>query len=187
MSRIQRVVILASLVLQGAAGRPALAADRPLGPAPFVVTVSPGTWTEGAPVAIALEPQAGRLSRERADVYLIRVPPGLVVRRYLAPTNTWAVRIPVAYGRDVALPSALHASWREEGPLGWSTILIIFVPPGADPHQRANWLWRPIIVKSLSRVTPTAAWPAGLTLLAPLGLASAVAVGLVVRAGRPRA
>ncbi len=171
------LVLLAAVVALPGQAR---AAETWLREAPLVPTVAPSTWTDGGEAAITLTPSGDVVAPQVADVYLIRVPPGLVVRRYLAPTNSWSSRTVLAYRHGVALPSTLRASWREDGPLGWSTVVIAFVRPGADSPQRANWIWRPLIFKVRSRVAPSAAWPTALPYLAPLALATAAAVALVI-------
>ncbi len=158
------------------------AAEGSLRRAPLVAIITPSTWTDGAQATITLEPSAGVVKPEVADVYVIRVPPGLVVRRYLAPTNTWSSPLVVPYRRGVSLPSTLVVSWHENGPLGWSTIVIAFVQPGTEPHQRASWVWRPLILKVRSQVAPSTAWPA-VFYLAPLALASIAAIIMVIFAG----
>jgi hypothetical protein len=182
---VTHVLLLLAVAAAHAGHTPAV--ETRLGDAPLVASVAPSTWTDGEDAAITLTPSSRPVTPEVADVYLIRVPPGLIVRGYLAPTGSWSWRAALAYQRGVALPATLRASWREEGPLGWSTVVIAFVRPGADPRHRANWIWRPLILKVRSRVAPSAAWPTALPYLTPLALATAAAVALVIWSRAPTA
>jgi hypothetical protein len=180
--RRARLVARGAVLLAAAAlANEACAADAAPRPAPVTVTVTPATWTEGEPASLALAPSPASAAPELGDVYVVRVPPGLVVRRYLTPADVWG-RTPVPYQRGVALPSTIRAAWTEEGPLGWSFVIVSFVRPGADPRQRANWLWRPVILTVRSRGAPSAVGASAVPILGALGVVTVVAAVVVCRA-----
>src|SRR5438876_8172237 len=174
------VLALAASVL--AATPPAVAATLP--EAPLNVGV-PSTLHEGRDAAVTFE--ASDLPRGGVpfDVYVIRIPSRQPVLRYLSSTGMWT-REPTPWQRhrSVATPTSQIASWREDGPAGFITLLVVFVRPGASPGDRNEWLFRPVI----GRVSVRPAAAAGRGVFAGvLGLVTLATCALVlqVRVRRP--
>ena len=121
------------------------AAGGSLPAAPFTVEVSATTIEVGGPASVSVGALAGQASvAGPVDVYVVRLPGGPPVPRYLTTTGTWSTQ-PLPFGAG-ALPSRatpLVATWREDGPPGWVTLLVLILPlrasgrlaprPGATP------------------------------------------------------
>jgi len=161
---------------------PALAATLP--EAPLSVAV-PSTLHEGRDAAVTFEASDSPRGGVPFDVYVIRIPSRQPVLRYLSSTGMWTLEpTPWQRHRSVATPTSQIASWHEDGPGGFITLLVVFVRPGASPGDRNEWLFRPVI----GRVSVRPAAAAGLGVFAGvLGLVTLATCALVlqVRVRRP--
>lgn len=157
------------------------AAGGSLPPAPFTVAVSASTIEVGAPASVRVGALAGQAPvAGPVDVYVVRLPGGPPVPRYLTPTGTWSTQ-PVPFGAG-ALPSRsapLVATWREDGPPGWITLLVLFVSPGAEPVHRPAWVFQPVLTRIRIATAPAPLWPPPRDLALSVG-ATALAVLLVL-------
>jgi len=174
------VLALAASVL--AAAPPAVAATLP--EAPLDVGL-PSTLHEGRDAAVTFEASDSPRGGVPFDVYVIRIPSRQPVLRYLSSTGMWTLEpTPWQRHRSVATPTSQIASWHEDGPGGFITLLVVFVRPGASPGDRNEWLFRPVI----GRVSVRPAAAAGRGVFAGvLGLVTLATCALVlqVRVRRP--
>lgn len=169
---------LPALALVLAAAVPSAAAD--LAPAPFAIKVSPSVPREDGRATVRIDARdAGGPPGTNPifDIYVVRVPSGPPFFKYLEPSGHWT-QTPAAYQRNAFLPRfvPLSAEWREEGPTGWMSLLLVFPRAGGDPSDRATWVFQPVLKRI--RIAPRGGhqWSAGLTWMAALTI---VAVGLV--------
>lgn len=150
------LALLAALVL-GAPGQ-AIAA---LPPAPFEVDVVPGALVVGAPGAVRLVPRpADGTAATAVDVYVVRLPGGPPVPRYLDRAGGWSARM-APYATEVVASGGapVDAAWREAGPAGWITVLVLFLRPGAEPSHRPAWVYAPVLTRVRVRDRPGPRWP----------------------------
>jgi len=161
-----------------------------LSEAPLSVAI-PSTLTEGREAVVAFDARDAARAGIPFDVYVIRIPSRQPVLRYLTSTGTWTVApTPWQRHRGVTAPTSQMAAWREEGPPGFVTLLVVFVRAGADPSDRSEWLFRPALGRVSVRPTTTTGTGHGV-FAAALGLVTAATCALVVvmrpanRSGRP--
>ena len=161
---------------------PALATTLP--EAPLSVAM-PSTVTEGRDVAVTLEPRDSTHGGLPFDVYVIRIPSRQPVLRYFSSTGIWTLEpTPWQRHRGVTAPTSQVATWREEGPDGFATLLVVFVRAGASPSERSEWLFQPVLGRLTIR--PVTAIDAGAGVFAgALGLVTVAMCALVVL-GLPR-
>jgi len=161
---------------------PALASTLPEAPVRVAI---PGTLHEGRDAAITLEPRHAGRDAVPFDVYVIRIPSRQPVLSYLSSTGIWTPE-PTPWQRDrvVTAATAQLATWREKGSAGFVTLLVVFVRAGANPSERSEWLFQPVLGRV--SVRPAATAGAGAVIFAgALGLAT-VAMGALVVLGLPR-
>lgn len=171
---------LVALVLTLVAATPALATTLP--EAPLSVAI-PSTLHEGRDAAVTLEAHDSLRGGLPFDVYVIRIPSRQPVLRYLSSTGIWTLEpTPWLRHRSVTAPTSQVATWREHGPAGFVTLLVVFVSAGASPSDRSEWLFQPV----LGRVSVRPAAIAGASVFAgALGLVTVATCALVV-VGVPR-
>ncbi len=162
------------------ASTPALATTLP--EAPLSITI-PSTLHEGRDAAVTLEAHDSARGGVPFDVYVIRIPSRQPVLRYLTSTGIWTLEpTPWQRHRSVTAPTSQVATWREDGPAGFVTLLVVFVRAGASPGDRGEWVSRPV----LGRVSVRPAATAGGGIFAgALGLVTLATCALVVL-GLPR-
>jgi hypothetical protein len=152
--------------------------DVALPPAPFAMQVS--VLAAGSQARIVLEPRAAAGAIESFDLYLVRIPSGPPFLRYLGPEGGWS-ETPAPYRRDL-VPGALApivATWREEGPPGFTSVLAVFTRRGIVPSNRQAWLYQPLLQRA--RIgAGTGAWDGAGRVLGPLALATLVGLVLVL-------
>ncbi len=158
-----------------AAMTPALAASLP--EAPLNVAV-PATLHEGRDAAVTFEASDSVRGGVPFDVYVIRIPSRQPVLRYLSSTGIWTLEpTPWLRHRSATAPTSQLGTWREDGPAGFVTLLVVFVRAGASPGDRSEWLFRPV----LGRVSVRPAATAGSGLFASaLGVVTVATCALVL-------
>jgi hypothetical protein len=184
--------LLGAAVLLALPAAPVGAATLPA--APVRVSVEPSTLTSGDEARIRVEARdaaAARRSGAYFDIHLIRIPSGPPFLRYLWPTGVWS-QTPAPYQRNALLSglNPLTAAWREEGTPGWISVLVVFASPGADPGDRARWVFQPVMRRLMVRPapgdTPAAATPIPLGWLATATAgATALVAAVSLFAARP--
>ncbi len=174
---------LVALMLLLVAATPAFAAT--LAEAPLSIAI-PSTLHEGRDAAVVLEPRDSRRGGMPFDVYVIRIPSRQPVLRYLSSTGIWTLEpTPWQRHRGVTAPTSQLATWREDGPAGFVTLLVVFVRAGANPSERSEWLFQSVLGRVSVRPAATAGAGAGI-FAGALGLVT-VAMCAVVVLLRPRA
>ena len=132
------------------------------------------------------------VAEEPFDIYLYQVHWGRIEVRYLTPTGVWS-KTPTAYRSAVSRSDLTPtvAAWREEGPIGWLTLVVLFrgasADPRGDPRRREDWIFQPIITKVRVEPAETVSWRHATDVMGPLGLltlAACVIVLLYPRRGR---
>jgi len=132
---------------------PALAASLP--EAPLRVAV-PMTLREGRDAAVTFEASDSLRGGVPFDVYVIRIPSRQPVRRYLSSTGIWTLEpTPWLRHQSATAPTSQPATWREEGPAGFVTLLVVFVRTGASPSDRSEWLFQPVLGRASVRPAAT--------------------------------
>jgi len=144
-----------------------------LPPAPIQIRVSPSTLQEGERAVIRVKALPDRSTplamRTGLDLYVIRIPGGPPVAHFLTATGEWS-RTPIAYRQAVTLSSLpIATEWREAGPAGWATVIVLAVHTSKNPSRREHWAYQPIV----RQVRVRAAGPIGclecVELLLPIG------------------
>lgn len=156
-------------------------ADTGLPRAPFSVQLTPSVLQAGAEASLRIEAREGLPADGTLfDVYLVRIPSGPPLFRYLWPTGAWS-QTPAPYQRNVFLPrfTPLSAGWREEGPAGWISVLVVFPHSGADPNDRVSWVYQPVMRRVRIRAASQESWRGTAQRLGPLAVAALVACALV--------
>jgi hypothetical protein len=173
MRRRLALTLVATTAALGAM-TPALAASLP--EAPLNVAV-PATLHEGRVAGVTFEASDSLRDSGPFDVYVIRIPSRQPVLRYLSSTGIWTLE-PTPWLRHRSAPATSQlATWREEGPAGFVTLLVVFVRAGASPGDRSEWLFRPV----LGRVSVRPASTAGSSLFASaLGVVTVATCALVL-------
>src|SRR5262249_30068320 len=178
-SRLALTLVATIVVL--AAMTPARAASLP--EAPLSVAV-PTTLHEGRDATVTFEASDSLRGGDPFDVYVIRIPSRQPVRRYLSSTGIWTLE-PTPWLRhpSATAPTSQLATWREDGPAGFVTLLVVFVRAGASPSDRSEWLFRPVLGRV--SVRPAATTGSGLfaSALGVLTLATCALVLFGVPAG----
>jgi hypothetical protein len=157
-------------------------ADTGLARAPFSVQLTPSVLQEGAEASLRIEAREGMPADGTLfDIYVARIPSGPPLFRYLWPTGAWS-QSPAPYQQNVFLPrfTPLSAGWREEGPAGWISVLVIFPHTGADPNDRASWVYQPVMRRVRIRAASQEGWRDAAWRLGPLAVAALVACALVL-------
>jgi len=156
---------------------PALAASLP--EAPLSVAV-PATLHEGRDAAVTFEASDSLRGGAPFDVYVIRIPSRQPVLRYLSSTGIWTLEpTPWLRHRTATTPTSQEATWREDGPAGFMTLLVVFVRAGASPSDRSEWMFRPVLGRVSVRPAATPAAGRGLFASA-LGAVTVAACALVL-------
>jgi hypothetical protein len=171
---------LSALILSSASMTPAFATTLPQ--APLDVGL-PSTLYENRDAAVTFETFDSLRGGVPFDVYVIRIPPRQPVLRYLSSTGIWTL-VPTPWLRypNVTTSTSQVATWREDGPAGFVTLLVVFVRAGASPSDRGAWLFRPV----LGRVSVRPAAAAGGRVFAgALGVVTVATCALVLL-GAPR-
>jgi hypothetical protein len=160
--------------------------------APFELRVVPADVREGDQVSVRLDPvwQGSRSSPEEPfDIYLYGVHWGRPEVRYLTPTGVWS-KAPTAYWSSVSrsdLPPTV-AAWRQEGPIGWLTLVVLFrrasADPRGDPRRREDWIFQPILTKVRVAPAETVSWRHAADVVGTLALLTLAACVLVLLYGR---
>lgn len=151
---------------------------------PFEVDLAPSPWRVGEGATLTLAGHAGDATPDRVDVYIVRFPGRAPISRFLTPSGVWSdAPAPYRQGVTPGTLSPVVAAWREEGPVGWSSVFVVFVRTAADPRQRDNWRFRPIVTK-VSVLPPAGLASAGGALLLPAGALTLLAAGIVAWAWR---
>lgn len=186
------LVLFGLALATSAPAPPPASAETRLPPSPFVLDLTPAAPAAGSEAVVRLDRAgAGPETAAMFDIYLVRVPSGPPFLRYFWPTGVWS-EAPAPWARRVFLPrfAPLRAHWREEGPAGWISLLVVFPRSGADPGDRVNWVFQPLLRRVRVRAEAPLGWRAALAPFVPLGLATlaaSVAVMLFPRSrGRAR-
>jgi hypothetical protein len=169
------VVLVALLTLAAGAAEAALPAP------PFRLTLSSASPAEGQPVTVRVEGTRDGRDGQRHDLYVVLA--SAEEAAFLTPDGAWAPR-PVPYAASVS-PSEppIVRQWPRAWPPGRHALGMVVVAPSADPLDRSQWRYRPVIRWiDIAPARPDATPPATGT-LALLGVATAVAAGLVWWAG----
>lgn len=174
MGRLVTALVLAALA---AAAPGSASGDTALPGAPLTMRVS--ALAAGREASIRLEPAGAEPGAGSFDLYLVRIPSGPPILRFLSPAGTWSTT-PMPYRRDVQSgPAApITAEWREEGPPGFVTVVAVLVRPGASPGDRLAWRSQPLMTRC--RVGADGGWTGAVGALAPLGLATLLGLTLVI-------
>jgi len=172
-SRLTPMLMATIAVL--AAMTPALAGSLP--EAPLSVAV-PTTLHEGHDATVTFEASDSLRGGVPFDVYVIRIPSRQPVRRYLSSTGIWTLEpTPWLRYRSATTPTSQPATWREEGPAGFITLVVVFVRAGGSPGDRSEWLFRPVLGRV--SVRPAATTGSGLFASA-LGVVTLATCALVL-------
>ena len=173
---------LVALVLLLVAAAPALATTLPEAPLSVVL---PSTLSEGRDAIVTVEPRESAGGGVTFDVYVIRIPSRQPVLKYFSSMGIWTLEpAPWQRHRGVTALTSQAATWREDGPAGFVTLLVVFVRAGAGPSERSVWLFEPVLGRV--SVRPAATMGSGAALFAgALGLVT-LAAGALVVLGVPR-
>ena len=177
-STAARVAMSTAVLVAMLVARPERAVADGLPSAPLVIQSV--TLAAGSQGRILLEPRARASVAEPFDLYLVRIPSGPPVLRYLGPDGRWS-EVVTPYRRSVGpgVLSALTATWAEDGPPGSLSLLAVFTRPGLVPSNRQAWPYQP----ELRRAWVDADHGAGngaAKVLGPLAGVTLVALALVL-------
>lgn len=188
MNRLGAVVAL--LVLIPLVGVGARDSEGALPVAPFELRVFPADLREGGQLTVRLDSAGGKDVPETPfDIYLYQVHWGRIEVRYLTPGGVWS-KTPTSF-RSAVSRSALSptvAAWRQEGPIGWLTLVVLFrgasADPRGDPRRREDWIFQPIITKVRVEPAETVSWRHAADMVGTLALLTLAACVLVLLYGR---
>jgi hypothetical protein len=141
------------VIVAGALGLAPTTADAALPAPPFALTAAPSSVDAGDAVSIDVVPRA--TGGGPWDVYVV----WLYAERaaFLGPDGAWTPR-PVPFRARLAAGEPARGAWARAGPAGDATLALVVVRPGADPLDRADWTYRPVLA-SVHVGAPSAARP----------------------------
>jgi hypothetical protein len=145
---------------------------------PFALDVEPTRPAAGEPVRITLTPRGGG---GLFDVYLMWALSAEA--GFLGADGAWSPR-PLALRAGVPATGAPIVMRWLPGPGADIPLALVVVPAGADPLARFAWSYRPEVVRIGVQAPPSRA-PLDLRALLPLALATLLACGIVLLAGKP--
>ena len=144
---------------------------------PFDLEIAPARVSEGASATLEVAPHVARATESSAaaakyDVYVMWAYSEEAA--FLTPAGAWSPT-PVPLVRDTTVQSAptIRATWNGARPVMDIPLAVLVVPAGADPLDRAQWSYRPVI-RWLSVRAPSRSWQLTSNALL-LGLVGAVA------------
>lgn len=184
MSRSWRVWLGIGLVVAaGLAGVRVTLPGRGLPAAPFRADVLPRAPREGQEASVRIE-RSRAVAAAPSDIYIVGIRKWPSRWTYLTPGGRWVDRsTPYRLALAPAGLDPVTAAWRETGPAGEMTVVVVFVTPGEEIGNRRTWLFQPLVqtVRVRGATSPTHA-P---LVLGALGVATLGAV-LLVQRSRPR-
>jgi hypothetical protein len=158
-----------------------------LGPAPFRVALGAAPDAAGNSITIRIDPRPVPPAShgQRFDLYVVQLL-GFQRAAFLTDSGTWS-STPTSVRRSFVTGEfgPVTARWAEPR-LGTVPVLVLGARPSSDPLVQANWVFRPVFRSVAVRRRLFDApdpWSAVLVLVG-LGVASAVAIGLVLAVAR---